>query len=428
MAELPGKFGKYKVLGVAGQGNMAVVYVGNDPLTDQKVAIKVCPAQDNPQDQTEKIARKLFFNEARTAQALKHPNILSVVDAGEERGQSYIVMEYIEQARTLRDCLDIDNLLPVRDAAAILYQSSKALDYAHRRGVVHRDIKSTNIMLTRDNDVKIGDFEIAQNAFSDETQVMGVLGSPRYMSPEQLREEDLNNQTDLFSLGVVGYELLTGRVPFSAKGISRLIFKILNEDPPDMMELRPGLPPRLAEIIARALCKDLSKRYQTGQEMASELADVFSELEEPSRELSEDQKFKIVRDLRFFNELPNSELKEIIPATKWKQYQADERIVTEGSLSHAFFVLVSGDVGVFKNDKEISILSTGDCFGEMGFLSRTKRTASIIAKDEVLLVQIDSSLIEKASIICQLRFNQIFLRTLISRLERTSEELSRKVT
>ena len=199
MAELPEKIGKYEVLGVAGHGNMGIVYVGQDPSTDAKVAIKVCPLDGDGQGGINRIARKLFFNEAHTARALDHPNVLAVIDTGEENGQPYIVMEYIEEARLLADFLDVNNLLPVRKVVEFLYQASKALDYAHRRGVVHRDIKSTNILLTKRDEVKVGDFGIAQYAMSDATQVMGVLGSPRYMSPEQVREEDVNNQTDLFS-------------------------------------------------------------------------------------------------------------------------------------------------------------------------------------------------------------------------------------
>ena len=162
----PEQIGKYAITGVAGRGNMAVVYIGHDPFTDRDVAIKLCPVTAGSDF---KIVRKLFFNEAHTAGSLDHPNILSVQDGGEHEGCPYIVMEYIHGADTLRSYISPRSLLPITRVVEILYQCAKALDYAHRRGVIHRDIKPSNIMLTHDGNVKIGDFGIAQYALSDET-------------------------------------------------------------------------------------------------------------------------------------------------------------------------------------------------------------------------------------------------------------------
>ena len=175
------------------------------------------------------------------------------------------------------------------------------------------------------------------------------------------------------------------------------------------------------------MAKDLNVRYQTGQEMAAELAGLFAHLDEPAEPPADDQKFNTVRELSFFNEFADDEVREVLGAAEWKQYQPLDSIVDEGTLEHSFFVIVSGDVAVVKNAKQISTLSKGDCFGEMSYVSRTQRSASIVAIGDVELLRVDAALMEQASTTTQLRFNQIFLRTLIERLTNTSEELARYV-
>jgi serine/threonine protein kinase len=425
--KVPEKIGKYEVHKCVGRGSMGVVYAGHDPFADRKVAIKVCSIQDENESQSSRLAKKLFFNEAHTTGSLDHPNILSVLDAGEDNDQPYIVLEFLDGGDTLKGYIDKDNLLSVDRTVEILFQCAKALDYAHRRGVIHRDIKATNIMLTADGRVKICDFGIAQYSAGDQTQVMGLLGSPRYMSPEQAREEDVTSQTDIYSLGVVAYELLTGKAPCAATGLSKLIHQILHEDPTPMRDLRPEISPELEQIVAKALAKDLDTRYKSGQEMAADLAGVFSHLVEPAAAPAEEDKFASVRELRFFNEFADNEVSEVITAAEWKQYSAMDSIVDEGTLEHSFFIIVSGDVAVVKAAKQISTLTKGDCFGEMSYVSKTQRSASIVAVGDVELLRVDAALMEQASTGTQLRFNQIFLRTLIERLTTTSEELARYV-
>jgi serine/threonine protein kinase len=425
--KVPEKIGKYEVHKCVGRGSMGVVYAGHDPFADRKVAIKVCSIQDENESQSSRLAKKLFFNEAHTTGSLDHPNILSVLDAGEDNDQPYIVLEFLDGGDTLKGYIDKDNLLSVDRTVEILFQCAKALDYAHRRGVIHRDIKATNIMLTADGRVKICDFGIAQYSAGDQTQVMGLLGSPRYMSPEQAREEDVTSQTDIYSLGVVAYELLTGKAPCAATGLSKLIHQILHEDPTPMRDLRPEISPELEQIVAKALAKDLDTRYKSGQEMAAGLAGVFSHLVEPAAAPAEEDKFASVRELRFFNEFADNEVSEVITAAEWKQYSAMDSIVDEGTLEHSFFIIVSGDVAVVKAAKQISTLTKGDCFGEMSYVSKTQRSASIVAVGDVELLRVDAALMEQASTGTQLRFNQIFLRTLIERLTTTSEELARYV-
>lgn len=410
---------------------MGIVYAGYDPFEDRDVAVKVCRIPEDTGQELRKITRKIFFNEAHSAGALKHPNILQVYDAGEENDEPYIVMEFVKGGETLKDFTDPETILPTKSVVEIFYQCAKALDYAHRHGVIHRDIKPTNIMRTSEGDVKIADFGVAHNATGDATQVMGIMGSPRYMSPEQVREEDLTNKTDLYSLGIVAFELLTGRPPFPATSIPQLIRKIINEPAPSVCEMRPDLPVRLDRILRKVLEKDPAKRFGSGQELAAELAGVFGELEDEGErlgdtvvELTQTKKFEIARGLEFFNEFSDEEIDEVVRACSWQSYQSGEKIIREGTSDRAFFILAAGDVRISIKDKPIASLSMGACFGEMGYIGRTRRTATVLAEGDVSVLKVDATLLDQTSTVTQLRFNQVFMKILLDRLAHTSDRLA----
>ena len=427
MSDIPQKVGKYEVLGVAGRGGMGTVYVGHDPFIDRKVAIKVCPVGD-PTDSSTRLARKMFFNEAQSAGVLDNPNILRVFDAGETDGDPYIVMEFVEGAETLKDYCDPGRLLPIDKALTIFHQCAKALDYAHRRGVTHRDIKSANIMLNSEGDAKIGDFGIAQRTLSDQTQVMGMFGSPTYMSPEQARDDDLTPLTDIYSFGVVMYEVLVGRPPFRARGFSGLLNKILNEDPTPLSELRPDVPGALARVVERAMQKQLADRYQSGAEVAADLAAIIESMRYPAaqrRELSSEERFELVRKLVFFNDFSDAELEEVLDVAEWENHETAVTVVAEGEAAQSFYIIVVGEVSVHVGGKQIAALEAGDCVGEMGYLADDIRTASVMTTSDVSLLKVDAALIEWASIPCQMRFNKAFMKVLINRLAQTSQRLAR---
>lgn len=424
MPDHPEKIGKYTVLGLAGRGAMGSVYIGYDPFIERKVAIKVCSLSTEG-DSNARLARKLFFNEAQSAGNLDNPHILRVYDAGEVNGEPYIAMEYVQGSQTLKSYITPEHLLPVESVLRMIHQCAKALDYAHRRGVTHRDIKPANILLTQEGEVKLGDFGIAQQTHTDKTQILGMFGSPRYMSPEQARDDVLTPQTDIYSLGVVLYELLCGRPPFTAGGIPQLIRMVLYEEPTPLREVRPDIPERLAAIVHRALEKDLAKRYRTADEMAADLAMLYEDLNRPPQELSEEERFAAARSLRFFNDFSDSELEEVLAASAWESYAPRQRIIAEGTAEHAFFIIVSGDVAVTIEGKTIARLTKGDCVGEMGYLQKTKRSASVDSEGDVVVMKIDSSLMEWASIPCQMRFRKVFEEVLIERLARTSLELAK---
>jgi len=419
---VPKKLGKYEIQKQVGRGSMGIVYQGYDPFADRLVAVKVAMSDSLKDRESGQRYRKMFFNEAHTAGMLKHPNIMSILDAGVDGDECYIVMELVEGGDTLKTYCKADNLLPVKQVVEIIFKCAKALDYAHRQGVIHRDIKPTNILVTRDRDVKIGDFSIAHVISAENTHTMpsGFVGSPRYMSPEQVQEDSVSNQTDLFSLGIVMYELLTGRHPFIADSFSRLIHKIINEQQPPLSTYRSDLPEILERIISHALQKSPARRYKMGLNMAADLSLAFDYLEQPEEDIGEQEMFNAIQNIDFFKEFPESEIWEIIRACIWQTCRLDEQIIVEGELDDSFYIIVSGSAEVSKEGHILGVLKAGDCFGEMSYLEKITRSASIRARESMQLMKINATLIDQVSTECQLRFSKVFLKTLVRRLSNTN--------
>lgn len=426
----PESLGKYQVVEEIDRGSMGTVYLGHDPYIDRPVAIKVAHAEQLNDEESGDRYRKMFFNEAHTAGRLTHPNIIGIYDAGVDGESCYIVMEYIKGGKTLKPYTKADDLLAIEKVVEIVFKCAKALDYAHKQGVIHRDIKPTNILVTDEMDVKIGDFSIAHITKMDstETMPMGLVGSPRYMSPEQINEDFITNQTDLFSLGIVMYELLTGKHPFAADNFSRLVQKILHEEPPAITEFRSDVGDALSNIAKKALSKDPEQRYKMGLDLASDLSRAFDALlEEPQENISEQEQFAAVKQLDFFVGFPDAEVWEIVRAGKWQDYHDSEEIIIEGELDDSFYIIVHGEVAVRKAGKDLRTLLAGDCFGEMGYLAKTKRTATIVARGDTSILKVNSTVISQVSLNCQVRFLKVFLRTLIHRLSVTTEKVSQEI-
>src|SRR5688572_14757313 len=237
------KIGKYEGIKELGKGATSSVYQAYDPFQKRQVAIKVVFPEALGDKEHGKRYRKLFVTEASLAGKLSHPHIVAIYDAVAEEEASYIVMEYVD-GTTLEPYARVENLLPLSRVLEIIYKCARALDYAAREGVIHRDIKPANILLAGETDIKISDFGAALNAASDSTQITGI-GSPAYMSPEQVREQQLTYQTDIFSLGVVFYQLLTGRLPFLGTNNYSIIYQIINVDPAPPSRFRNEVPPQV---------------------------------------------------------------------------------------------------------------------------------------------------------------------------------------
>jgi serine/threonine-protein kinase len=260
--------GRYQVEKELGKGAMGVVYLGRDPKIGRVVAIKTMAlSQEFEADELEEVKTR-FFREAETAGRLNHPHIVTIFDAGEEHDLAYIAMEFLK-GKDLTGHTKSGTLLPLPVAMSVVARVAEALDYAHRQNVVHRDIKPANIMYDPEADsVKVTDFGIARITDSSKTKTGMVLGTPSYMSPEQLAGKKIDGQSDLFSLGVTLYQLACGSLPFQGESMAQLMYKIANEEPADPMNLNPALPDCLVAIIRRTLAKGSEQRYRTGEEMA----------------------------------------------------------------------------------------------------------------------------------------------------------------
>jgi serine/threonine-protein kinase len=265
------KAGRYEILGELGRGAMGVVFRATDPVIGRPVAVKTIrlSEQGTGLNRNELLSR--FQTEARAAGLLTHPNIVVVYDAGEENGLYYITMELVE-GKSLQSLLDGGHAFPVPRILRILEQTCSALAFAHERNVVHRDIKPANLMLTADDTVKVTDFGTAKILqFGTVQQTTHVMGTPSYMSPEQVKGRPVDGRSDIFSLGVVLYEMLTGEKPFPGQSITTVIYKIVNEDPVPPRQLNPSIHPGLNEIVLKALAKEPEVRYQSCREMLEDL-------------------------------------------------------------------------------------------------------------------------------------------------------------
>lgn len=261
--------GRYEVIGELGQGAMGVVYKATDPLIDRVVAIKTITLSLAQEEREEYEAR--FYQEAKAAGRLSHPNIVTIYDVGRSGDVAYIAMEFL-QGRELRDILNDDKLLPVDQVMDIVAQVALGLAYAHEHGIIHRDVKPSNIMVGRDGHVKITDFGIARMASAAvRTQTGMVLGSPKYMSPEQVMGKLTDQRSDIFSLGVMLYEMLTGQAPFMGENVNAIMYQTLNAIPQPPSALNAAVPDMLNFIVAKALAKDLEHRYQNAKDFANDL-------------------------------------------------------------------------------------------------------------------------------------------------------------
>jgi serine/threonine-protein kinase len=267
--------GRYQVEKELGKGAMGVVYLGKDPKIGRVVAIKTMAlAQEFEPDELQDVKER-FFREAETAGRLNHPFIVTIFDAGEEHDLAYIAMEFLK-GKDLVPYTKPDNLLPIERATSIHARVAEALAYAHRQNVVHRDIKPANMMYEPESDtVKVTDFGIARITDSSRTKTGMVLGTPSYMSPEQLSGQKIDGRSDLFSLAVSLYQMVSGRLPFVGDSMAQLMFKIANEETPDIRLINDKIPDELVRIIHKGMSKDIEKRYQTGDEMAADLRAVF---------------------------------------------------------------------------------------------------------------------------------------------------------
>ena len=417
----PERIGKYVIVREVGQGSTGTVYLSHDPYYGRDVAIKVYHGDGNDDEDRARIARKMFLSEAHMVGMLQHPQLMPIYDAGEEDGHCYVVTEYVHGARTLAAFCRPDDLLRIDVIVEIIFKCAKALHYAHSRGVIHRDIKPSNILYTQEGDVRIIDFGIALIDGSEMSRIEGIAGSPSYMSPEQVQSHELTNRSDLYSLGAVMYELLTGTRPFRAGNLAKLMHQIVYATPAPIHALRRDVTEDLENVAAMALQKEPDKRFRSGQEFAAALTRVHQRLRAKTDHMEQSEQLALLRKLKFFHDFSQAEIGEVLKASSWQDYSGNEEIIREGDMDDRFYVVVAGDCAVMRHGRQVGQLGTGDCFGEASYVPGARRSASVHTCGTVTLLKVGATLLEQASAACQLRFNRVFLRALIERLQKSEQ-------
>jgi len=282
--------------------------------------------------------------------------------------------------------------------------------------VIHRDIKPSNIILSSEGQIKITDFSIAYVKRSQPTLETGIFGSPSYMCPEQIKEEPITERSDLFSLGSVLYELLAGLKAFDGENEYAIMYKIVNEDPPQIFTLRPALPKIIGEILDKALAKDPSERYQSAMDFAYDLRLALHDVQNTPKESLDSELLNYIQALPFFHNFTESQINEILSVTDVIKVERNKTIIQEGEIDDPFYILISGQVVVRKGKKVVTTLEKGQCFGEMAYLTGEARNATIATKNECILLKFSSTLLDGLSESIQLLFFRNFTQTIIHRL------------
>jgi len=421
------QIGKYPVLRKLGEGATSEVYLCTDPFNSRDVAVKVGFPESFQDPDRGKLYRKLFLTEASLAGKLQHPHICQIYDAVAEEKLHYIVMEYVDGG-TLEKVSRSDALLPVDRIVEITFKCTRALEFAHKQGVIHRDIKPANILYTGDTDVKITDFGAALIASGDTTQV-SAIGSPAYMSPEQVKEHPLDHQTDIYSMGVVMYHLLTGRLPFQAANNFSLIYQITNVEPEPPSAYRPEIPEAVDTIVRHAMAKDLGERYRQWEDFSLDLAEAFRAQHlgaQKSQEFADSDKFETLRKLAFFEHFSDAELWEVARISAWRHAAAGELLMKEGEAGDFFCILAAGQVKVTKKGKLLNLLRAGEPFGEMAYLTRQEhvRGADVTVMSDANIISVPTEKLAQASDACRHKFDRAFMGILIERLSMANLRLS----
>ena len=422
---LPETIGKYPVLRQLGRGATSKVYLARDPFANRDVAIKVFQFDQHANALEERMLHKSFVAEAALAGKLNHPHIVDIYDAVVEPDRSYLVMEYVA-GLTLDAYAAPERLLPIGKVVEIVFKCIRALEYACRHGIIHRDIKPGNILLSEGGETKVSDFGASfQQRMLETTQITGI-GSPAYMSPEQIRMESVTHQTDIYSLGVTMYRLLTGRLPFSAATQAALTYAILSTEPARPAQLRADVPGLLDAVVMKAMEKNPAARYPSWLDFGKDLSQAFASLRLSDTTVSDSEKFTRLRDLPFFEDFNDVALWELIRIGHWKPIGAQTTLIREGEAGESFYLLVDGEVDISLSGKSLATVKAGRCFGELLYFAAQaqRRTTTVTTRGPITVMEVKADAMRAASDACQAAFNKACMRVLIERLVYSNQRLA----
>ena len=417
--------GKYDIQKLLGKGATGTVYLAKDTFTGREVALKTIEPEVFRDPEFGKIHRSQFQNEASLAGKLRHPHIVAILDAvvGEDSG--HIAMELVTGG-DLSAHVKPDTLLPPADVMQIGFKVCGAMDYAYReQGIVHRDLKPANIMMARGADIKIADFGAAVLKKSQAAQT-AAMGSPFYMAPEQIEGRDPTFHSDMYSLGVVLYELLVGRRPFVSDKLESLIQKIRQTDAVPPSEVRPGLPREIDTVVLRAMKKDPSQRYGTWAHFGVEISKVMGLLM-PASAIPDSEKYLALSKVEMLQLLSDAEFWELAGTASWARIEKGKPIVKEDSPGRSFYFLAKGQAKVTKQGRLLNMIHEGECFGEMAFIrgGEEPRHATVETMSEVVVAEFQPEVLEKMSQSAQLHLTRALVRNVVERLALANTRLGR---
>lgn len=408
--------GKYEVQKLISKGATGTVYLAKDTFSGKEVALKTIEPEVFRDPEFGTVYRQQFLNEASLAGKFRHPHIVTILDAAMQEHSGYIAMEYVDGG-DLSQYTRPGKLLPVADVLQLGFKCCGALEFAFREGIVHRDIKPANLMIEKGGDVKISDFGAAHLRKSQTVQTAS-MGSPFYMSPEQLERQELTFHSDMYSLGVVLYELLTGQRPFTADNLEALRRKILQQPPVAPSSLRRDLPKEIDGVILRALAKKPGQRYGTWPEFALALARVAEKLLLPGV-VADSEKYVALKREPTLAGLSDLELWELARAATWIRVPPNSTIMRENEKGNKLFFLGKGEAKVTRSGRLLNVIHEGECFGEMAYIREggAPRSATVLSVKELLLAEFEPEALARMSPGAQLFLTRALVRNLADRLE-----------
>jgi len=417
------RYGKYELLRPLGSGASGTVYCALDTFAGKEVALKVFDRQALRDQQMGELTRGNFMNEAALAGRLSHPHIVAIYEAVMQEDGGYVAMEYVAGGNLL-PYTRTGGLLPVTDVIQIGFKSCSALDYAFRQGIIHRDIKPANILVAQGTHIKVADFGSALVRRTEQRE-QSIVGTPSYMSPEQIKGMELTHLSDMYAMGVVLYELLTGRRPFLGSTIEELARRITSEQPQSPGAMRPDIPGRLNEIVLRMISKRPEERYPSWAELAMDLAQI-GKLSVYQKEIADSEKFDFLCRSQIFGKLNDSHLWELVHCSRWMRVPQRTTILREGESGQSMYLLGAGQIKVTKRGRLLNLLNAGECFGEMAFITgaAATRAATIETLTDSFIAEFDPAGIQRLSEGCRLQIAHGLLRTLVERLAMANQRIS----
>ena len=418
------KFGcRFEIRRELGSGASAQVYLAFDTYAQREVALKITNPNLFGDEEEGARNRRMWLNETRLAGKLQHPFIVQIFEAGSADNHDYLVMELMSGG-TLKQFASYGKLLPVERLIDILYKICNALDYANKRGVLHRDIKPANVLLDAEGNAKISDFGAAFLVGSESTQVETV-GTLHYMAPEQFQKAVPTIQTDIYSTGVMAYQLLTGKFPFESTSHESLIYQKLHMDPLPLEQIRADIPQALRFAVNRAMHRDRAVRYSSWQAFCDDLTVAMPHLPKPDEAPCDSSRFNFLRNLPFFAGFGDTEIWETVGMTKLFKYEAGECLTREGEEGNNMFIIASGEALVTKACVKLGAMHPGDFFGEIAYIKeeRQVRSATVTAATTMEVVEIHGDALHQASAALQARFSKALLKLLVMRIENSDRKL-----